>query len=252
MTTNRRKCLDRDPQPAPEYAETVIAAFAAFALAAAPSPASPACASLRPTDAVAYAATARHPLRAYRRAGAGPLASFRRLNVNGVPTVFGVLDAQTDSTCRATWLRVRLPMRPNGVTGWVRARDVRLTKVTARVVVDLSAREVTLYVEGAAAFRTRAAIGSPATPTPLGSYYVNQKLVPDDPRGPYGAGAIGISAFSPVLKNWPQGGPVAIHGTNQPSLLGRPISNGCVRVANAAIRRLWRAAPPGTPVLIQR
>ena len=109
-----------------------------------------------------------------------------------------------------------------------------------------------LYRGEAEVFRTRAAIGSSATPTPTGSYYVNQKIVPDDRRGPYGAGAMGISAFSPVLVNWPQGGPVAIHGTNQPQLIGRRISNGCIRVTNAAIRRLWRAAPHGTPVLIQR
>jgi lipoprotein-anchoring transpeptidase ErfK/SrfK len=230
----------------------VLAAFAALALVAAPPPAPADCPSLRPTDLAAYAATARRPLRAYRQPGHEAFASFGRLNVNGVRTVFGVVDARDDGGCRATWLRVRLPMRPNGVTGWIRAGDVRVTKVTARIVVDLSAREVTLYADGAAQFRTRAAIGSPATPTPTGSYYVNQKLVPDDLHGPYGVGAMGISAFSPVLKNWPQGGPVAIHGTNQPGLIGRRISNGCIRVTNAAIRRLWRAAPPGTPVLVQR
>jgi lipoprotein-anchoring transpeptidase ErfK/SrfK len=172
--------------------------------------------------------------------------------VNGVRTVFGVLEAAHGAGCRPTWLRVHLPMRPNGSAGWVRARDVALRKVSARIVVDLSARSVTLFRDGAEVFATRSAIGSPATPTPTGSYYVNQKLVPDDPRGPYGVGAIGISAFSPVLKNWPQGGPVAIHGTNQPWLIGRRISNGCIRVTNAAIRRLWRDAPPGTPVVIHR
>jgi lipoprotein-anchoring transpeptidase ErfK/SrfK len=55
-----------------------------------------------------------------------------------------------------------------------------------------------------------------------------------------------------VLTGWPQGGPVAIHGTNRPSLLGLPISNGCIRISNAAVQRLWNVAPAGTPVLIQR
>jgi lipoprotein-anchoring transpeptidase ErfK/SrfK len=44
---------------------------------------------------------------------------------------------------------------------------------------------------------------------------------------------------------------VAIHGTNRPSLLGLRVSNGCIRVSNEAIRRIWRLAPAGTPVLIR-
>ena len=73
----------------------------------------------------------------------------------------------------------------------------------------------------------------------------------DDPSGPYGWAAIGISAFSEVLHGWPQGGPVAIHGTNRPSLLGLPVSNGCIRVSNETVKRLWRLAPTGTPVHVQ-
>jgi lipoprotein-anchoring transpeptidase ErfK/SrfK len=65
-------------------------------------------------------------------------------------------------------------------------------------------------------------------------------------------GAVGISAFSNVLTGWTQGGPVAIHGTNQPQLLGQRVSNGCIRVLNSAIRRIFAVALPGTPVLIHR
>jgi lipoprotein-anchoring transpeptidase ErfK/SrfK len=222
---------------------------AAVAVAAPPAAT---CRDLRPAPDLAYAATVTRPLRAYRAAGRKPFARFGLRNVNGVRTVFAVVDAVVGPDCRPKWLEVQLPMRPNGVVGWVRARDVRLSSTRARILVDLSVREVTLYVRGGVEFRTRAAIGSPATPTPTGRYYVNQKIVPPAPGGPYGAGAMGISAFSPVLTNWPQGGPVAIHGTNQPWLIGRRISNGCIRVTNAAVRRLWRAAPPGTPVLIRR
>jgi lipoprotein-anchoring transpeptidase ErfK/SrfK len=226
-------------------------AAAAVAIAAAP-PVAADCPSYGPTPAAAYSAVVKRPLRAYRAPGRTPFAAFGRRNVNGIRTFFAVRDATFGAGCRAAWLEVQLPIRPNGVTGWVRARDVAVSRLTARIVVDLGERAVILYRGEAEVFRTRAAIGSSATPTPTGSYYVNQKIVPDDRRGPYGAGAMGISAFSPVLVNWPQGGPVAIHGTNQPQLIGRRISNGCIRVTNAAIRRLWRAAPHGTPVLIQR
>jgi len=103
-----------------------------------------------------------------------------------------------------------------------------------------------------AALQSRAAIGAAATPTPLGRYYINQRLIPSDPGGPFGPGAIGISAFSPVLTGWTQGGPVAIHGTNEPWSIGRAVSNGCIRVPNAVDRKLFWQAPAGTPVIIRR
>jgi len=100
--------------------------------------------------------------------------------------------------------------------------------------------------------RTRVAVGSPATPTPTGSYYVNQRLIPADTSGPFGPGALGISAFSNVLTGWTQGGPIAIHGTNEPWSIGRAVSNGCIRVPNRTLRRLFAATRAGTPVVILR
>ena len=55
------------------------------------------------------------------------------------------------------------------------------------------------------ALRTRTAVGKPETPTPTGSFYVNQRLLTSDPSGPFGPGGIGISAFSPVLTGWAAG-----------------------------------------------
>jgi lipoprotein-anchoring transpeptidase ErfK/SrfK len=75
--------------------------------------------------------------------------------------------------------------------------------------------------------------------------------VPTDPTGPFGPGAIGISAFSEVLTGWTQGGPIAIHGTNRPDLIGQAVSNGCIRVRNDVLRRLFAAAISGTPVLVR-
>jgi lipoprotein-anchoring transpeptidase ErfK/SrfK len=161
-----------------------------------------------------------------------------------------VLDSVVDARCRATWYHVELPLRPNGVRGYVAARDVELARVTARVAVDLSQRRVTLYRRGRKVLSSIAAVGAPATPTPTGRYYVNQRLIPADPGGPYGQGAIGISAFSPVLTGWPQGGPIAIHGTNAPWSIGHAVSNGCIRVPNGVLRRLWRVVLVGTPVEI--
>jgi lipoprotein-anchoring transpeptidase ErfK/SrfK len=199
----------------------------------------------------AYAVDVRGLVRAHRNPGGRAFARFGNLNVNGVPTVFAALEAVIGARCKAAWYRVLLPVKPNGVTGYVRARDVNLRAVRSRIVVDLSARRVALYDRGRLALKTTAAIGAPATPTPTGRFYVNQRFR-TDVNGPFGWAAIGISAFSEVLTGWVQGGPVAIHGTNRPSLLGLRISNGCIRVSNAAVRTLWRLAPTGTPVLIRR
>jgi lipoprotein-anchoring transpeptidase ErfK/SrfK len=204
------------------------------------------------TRRLAYAAVVRETAHAYRSPGGKPLARFGRLNVNGVPTVFGVRGKVVDAACRARWYRVQLPMRPNGVVGFVPARSVQVQPVPTRIEVDLSRRTVTFFRNGRRVLRTVGAIGSRATPTPVGRYYVNQRLIPSDASGPYGPGAIGISAFSPVLTGWTQGGPIAIHGTNEPWSIGRPVSNGCIRLRNAVLKRLFDATPAGTPVVIHR
>ena len=170
--------------------------------------------------------------------------------MNGVETVFGVTGALVTRSCRATWYHVQLPMRPNGAVGYVRARDVWVTHVSTRIDVDVSARRLSFFRRGRLVLRARVAVGSSATPTPYGRFYVNQRLIPADPSGPYGPGAIGISAFSNVLTGWTQGGPVAIHGTNEPSSIGHAVSNGCVRLPNPVLRRLFRVTPAGTPVVV--
>lgn len=200
---------------------------------------------------VAYAARARGGLVALRRPGGGPVQAFGRRNVNGVRTVFGVLGAVRDERCRPLWYRVQLPIRPNGATGYVRARDVELFRVRTRIEVDLSERRIDFFRGGRRVLRLSAAIGKSATPTPTGRFYVNQRLLSDDPSGPFGPGGIGISAFSPVLTGWTQGGPIAIHGTNDPGSIGEAASYGCLRIENGHAERMLQANPEGTPVVIR-
>jgi hypothetical protein len=210
--------------------------------------------SLQPVGSseLAWGAAALRATTAHRSPGGVAIRRFGRLNVNGATTVFGVLGREVDARCRVTWLHVALPMRPNGMTGWVRAADVQQLPVRTRITVDLSERRVRLYKKGKLVLSSTAAIGSSATPTPLGRYYVNQRLIPGDPNGPFGPGAVGISAFSNVLTGWTQGGPIAIHGTNEPGSIGHAVSNGCIRLPNNVLRRVFADALAGTPVLIRR
>ena len=204
------------------------------------------------TDRLSYAVTAVRPLDAHRALASRARTRFEKRNVNGVATVFGVLAERVDRSCRATHYKVQLPIRPNGSTGWVRAADVRLREVRTRIAVDLSQRRVTLFRDGRKVLMTAAVIGAPSTPTPTGRFYVNQRLLTSNPLGGYGPGAVGISAFSPVLLNWPQGGPIAIHGTNAPGMIGSAVSHGCLRIHNVDIQRLLRLAEEGTPVEIRQ
>jgi lipoprotein-anchoring transpeptidase ErfK/SrfK len=203
------------------------------------------------SEKVAYAGIAAHGVVAYRTPGGAPVARFGAQNANGYQTVLGITGALVTKSCAARWYHVQLPVKPNGSTGWVRARTLAVATVATRISIDVSARRLTLYDHGGVVLTAPVAVGSPATPTPLGRYYVNQRLVPEDPRGPFGPGAMGISAFSNVLTGWTQGGPVAIHGTNEPWSIGHAVSNGCIRLPNAILNRIWPLAVAGTPVIIR-
>ena len=200
----------------------------------------------------AYVAVASNGAVAYRTPGGVAEARFGKKNVNGYQTLFGVVGMVVDGNCAPRWYRVQLPIRPNGATGYVEASAVTLAAVDTRIEVDLSQRRLTFFQDGRPTLTATVAVGSPATPTPTGTYYVNQRLVPADPNGPYGPGAIGISAFSNVLTGWAQGGPIAIHGTDEPWSIGKDVSNGCVRLPNTTLSKLFKLAVAGTPVIIHQ
>jgi L,D-transpeptidase catalytic domain len=207
-----------------------------------------ACSHLRPSPARAYAAIVvrRTTIRGRTR---GPVAPH---DLNGYRTVLGVLGAHVDAGCRPVLLHVQLPGPPNGRAGWIAADAVHVFPVSDRIVVDLSTRRLVAYRGGRPLLHTRVAVGAPQTPTPTGRYVVNERWLLDNPNGAFGVAALGISAHSTVLHDWLQGGPIALHGTNEPWTIGRAASHGCIRLRNADMRRLLRLAPAGTPVLIRR
>jgi len=202
------------------------------------------------TSTTAFAAVARGTTAVYRRPGAALLTTFPRLNGLEYPTTFSIVGAILNARCEASWYRVKLPMRPNGVVGYVRPANVAVEKVTTRISVDLSRRELLFYRAGRLALKIPVGVGSPATPTPIGRYDVNQRITVTDARGPFGPAVLGISAFSNVLTDWTDGGPIAIHGTDEPWSIGRAASHGCIRVANATLEHLFALTPAGTPVVI--
>ncbi len=149
------------------------------------------------------------------------------------------------------WVRVRLPALPNNLTGWVpRPALGAYSFVHTHLVVDRTRFTATLYDDGRKVFEAPVGVGTPASPTPRGEFYVRDRLSGfGDPF--YGPIAFGTSARSPVLTDWPGGGFIGVHGTNEPALIPGRISHGCVRLRNADILRLSRLMPVGTPVTIR-
>ena len=59
------------------------------------------------------------------------------------------------------------------------------------------------------------------------------------PNNPMGAAVLGLNR-----------GNYAIHGTNDPSSIGRFVSHGCIRMYNQDILELYRMVPAGAPVVV--
>lgn len=195
-----------------------------------------------------------HPARlsdVYRRhdAKSRKVARLRFFTEDGFPEVYLLLREYTDADERE-WVQIRVPKRPNGRTGWV-PRDALGPYNVNRFQLTVSRKTLraTLYKRGRKVWSARVGVGAPGTITPAGRFWVREKFrFKNTPV--YGTHAIGTSAYAPTLSDWPNGGVVGIHGTNQPELIpGRP-SHGCIRVRNADIARLWRLIPLGTPLRI--
>jgi len=98
-------------------------------------------------------------------------------------------------------------------------------------------------------FTARVGVGRTIWPTPAGQFYIRSKLTNfNDPF--YGPVAFGTSARSNTLTDWPGGGFIGVHGTNEPGILPGRVSHGCVRMRNADILRLSKLMPVGTPLTI--
>jgi lipoprotein-anchoring transpeptidase ErfK/SrfK len=163
-----------------------------------------------------------------------------------VPLVFAVEQSRPYG-----WLNVLLPVRPNGSTGWIRARDVQITSTPYHISVALSAHRLTVYSGTLMVLEDTVAVGAMATPTPVGLFYIRALLKAPNPNTTYGPYAYGLSGYSETLEQFDGGdAEVGIHGNNDASLLGRNISHGCIRMSNNAIKELTHILPLGTPVEI--
>jgi L,D-transpeptidase-like protein len=186
----------------------------------------------------------------------GPGAHFRtvgRLHANtedGLPEVYQVLAEQSGGRA-GTWFKVAFPGRPNGRSGWVPASNLGTVHLAhALLVVSARSEHIWLYRDGRLVFSAPVGDGKGSTPTPTGHFWIREKF-PVYGFPVYGPFAMGTSDYSGVLTDWPGGGVVGIHGTDQPQLIPGAPSHGCIRLKNADITRLYRLVSVGTPLLVK-
>jgi lipoprotein-anchoring transpeptidase ErfK/SrfK len=208
-------------------------------------PAAPAVPTGVPVQTIVAAAKARMtPVYPSVGAAKAKLTLDNRKNFSG-RHVFVVLAQQ------GQWLQVKVPVRPNGTTGWVKASDVTLYQHDYAIVVSLSQHSLVVYKGGKEFMRETVAVGQGKYPTPTGSFFIRELAKPGNPRGAYGPWAFGLSAYSNVLTKFGRGdGQIGIHGTNLPNQLGTNASHGCIRVRNESITKLAKTLPQGVPVEI--
>jgi L,D-transpeptidase catalytic domain len=192
-----------------------------------------------------------HSVHRLPRAGSRVLLSVPALRpITGERTTLPVVKSATDAG-GVRWLRVMLPGRPNGSSGWIAQQGTRTLVTGWHLVVSLGSRRVTVYRHGRVLRRFGAVVGKPSTPTPSGNFFVEETLQMSagEPGGPF---ALALSARSDALQEF-EGGPgqIALHGRdNLGGVLGAAESHGCVRLDTASIDWLARRIGPGVPVTI--
>jgi lipoprotein-anchoring transpeptidase ErfK/SrfK len=163
-----------------------------------------------------------------------------------IPTVAWVREVSRDGRHGL----VDVPYVGYRATGWIRLRGLERSYTRVSVEADLSAHRITVRRGDDVLFRAAAATGAPWSPTPTGRYFVTDR-VPFPNGGVLGTFAFGISGIQPDLPpGWTGGDQLAIHGTNDPSSIGRSASAGCLRVSESVLTRLRRVLRLGTPVVI--
>ena len=232
-------------------ASIAVAAFATATALVGPTVATASAASPhRPTEL----AELLQPIRALssplvRSTSVRYLAQFTPLT--GEPAMLPIVERRT--VADREWLRVMLPGRPNNRTGWIPANMTTSHPLVWRIRIDLSNRVLVAFKAGDLIKRFKVVIGARITPTPLGNFFVVEKVRLGTKWSPRGW-ALALSAFSNALRHFEGGqGQVAIHARGSlAGALGSASSHGCIRVTDRDAGWLNTHVPRGTFVEIVR
>jgi lipoprotein-anchoring transpeptidase ErfK/SrfK len=201
---------------------------------------------------------------ASRRAPGGPMAFHvtRRAQLRTAPggRVVATISTKTNfdsptilavSARKPGWVLVRTSVADHHV-GWLPTSAGALFTEPRSIVVDLSAKTLTVFHRGHMTDRYRVAIGTPATPTPTGRFAVTDRLKTGNEDGDYGCCILALNGHqTKIAQGWGGGDRIAIHATPHTWTLGNAVSHGCVRATNKALHQLMRKIRLGTPVRIK-
>ena len=167
---------------------------------------------------------------------------------DGFPSVYLLLRSHWDRR-GVEWVKLRIPGRPNGRTGWVEAGALGPFHLThLEVVVNREQMQMYFYSHGHKIWSAPVGVGKANTPTPTGHFWIDERFTIKDPRSGYYPYAFGTTDYS-TLTEWPHGGVVGIHGPYyDPQGIPGHISHGCIRLHVAD--DFWLAAhlKLGTPL----
>lgn len=194
------------------------------------------------------------PARATSLPGAGKTVSRLRTSTSwsASPQSLLVLDTHESDDGRQ-WLKLLLPIRPTGSSGWISRNKVVLQPSDLWIEVRKKNRWLMVFKDGRKIHQFRVVIGQRSTPTPAGLAAIYERNRQPNPKEFLGPWALSITSLSATIMDYGGGpGRIAIHGRGGESYknpLGSARSHGCIRVANRGVRWLARYAHPGTPVL---
>jgi lipoprotein-anchoring transpeptidase ErfK/SrfK len=166
-------------------------------------------------------------------------------------TSFGSPRILAVASRRPGWVGVRTETVANGKIGWVPSSAGVFFSEPRTITIDLSKRQLTVLHRGKVVGRWSVAVGAPATHTPIGTFAVTDRLHTGTSVGPYGCCILALTARQPNLaQGWGGGDRIAIHATSNVASIGKSVSNGCIRMREAPMRRLMRQIRLGAPVRI--
>lgn len=150
---------------------------------------------------------------------------------------------------RSQWVRIDVPMRPNGQTGWVKRSSLGAAHIThTLIVVTIATETLALYNYGKVEFTAPVGTGAPGTPTPTGRYWIAEAFPSSSAF--YGPWAFGTTDYA-TDTDFPDGSIVGIHGTDQPQLIPGDPSHGCIRLKDQDILKLKPLVSIGTAIWIR-
>lgn len=130
------------------------------------------------------------------------------------------------------------------------------TKREARLVLDLSDRQVSVYRNQQLVSSYPVAIGQAGWETPSGSFQVLEMQRDPKWQHPITGEVVPVGPDNPLGKRWigflNEGrAHIGFHGTNQEALIGQAVSHGCVRMRNRDVVALYSQIALGTPVEVR-